>query len=234
MASFLEILSQIFGWVYTISWSLSFYPQPLLNFRRKSTSGTTIDFPVINILGFLAYFTSNVVFLYSPVIREQYSLRHHGLTPTVEFNDLAFAGHAVILSVLTYTQFFPWIWGFDKKGRNGNGAKVSKAIMGIFIGCITGVVITAIIVASSPKEDVRTGWAWIDVVRLPLSWQTLILTNLSPGLRRILRQDLHHLHQIHASNPHQLPEPLHPRLVNRANPPGLPRRHTFDFTARNR
>lgn len=166
MASFLEILSQIFGWVYTISWSLSFYPQPLLNLRRKSTSGTTIDFPIINVLGFLAYFTSSVAFLYSPVIREQYALRNHGLTPTVEFNDLAFAGHAVILSMLTYTQFFPWIWGFDKKGRKGNGATVSKGIMGIFIGCIAGVVITAIIVGLSPREDVRTGWAWIDVVGL--------------------------------------------------------------------
>jgi cystinosin len=164
MASFLEILSQIFGWVYTTSWSLSFYPQPLLNFRRKSTSGTTIDFPLINVLGFLAYFTSNVAFLYSPVIREQYALRNHGLTPTVEFNDLAFAGHAVILSILTYTQFFPWIWGFDKRGRKGSGATVSKGVMGIFIGCITGVVITAIIVGSSPREDVRKGWAWIDVV----------------------------------------------------------------------
>jgi cystinosin len=164
MASFLEILSQIFGWVYTISWSLSFYPQPLLNFRRKSTSGTTIDFPLINVLGFLAYFTSNVAFLYSPVIREQYALRNHGLTPTVEFNDLAFAGHAVILSILTYTQFFPWIWGFDKKGRKGTGATVSKGIMGILIGCITGVVITALVVGSSPRDDVRTGWAWIDVV----------------------------------------------------------------------
>jgi cystinosin len=159
-------LSQIFGWIYTTSWSLSFYPQPLLNFRRKSTSGTTIDFPIINVLGFLAYFTSNAAFLYSPVIREQYALRNRGLTPTVEFNDLAFAGHAVILSILTYTQFFPWIWGFDKNGRRGNGATISKGIMCISIGCITGVVITAIIVGSSPREDVRNGWAWIDVVGL--------------------------------------------------------------------
>lgn len=166
MAYFLEVLSQIFGWIYTFSWSLSFYPQPILNFRRKLTSGTTIDFPIINVLGFLAYFTSNAAFLYSPVIREQYALRNHGLTPTVEFNDLAFAGHAVILSILTYTQFFPWIWGFDKNGRRGNGATVSRGIMGISIGCITGVVITAIIVSSSPREDVRNGWAWIDVVGL--------------------------------------------------------------------
>ncbi len=164
MASFLEIISQIFGWIYTVLWSLSFYPQPILNFRRKSTSGTTIDFPLINILGFVAYFTSNAAFLYSPIIREQYALRNNGLTPTVDFNDLAFAGHAVILCILTYTQFFPWIWGFDKKGRPGNGARTSKGIMGIAIGCIAGVSIAVIIVASSTNDDPRTGWAWIDVV----------------------------------------------------------------------
>lgn len=161
---FLQVLSKLFGWIYTISWSLSFYPQVILNFRRRSTAGTTIDFPIVNILGFAAYFTSNAVFLYSPVIREQYAIRNNGLTPTVRPNDLAFAGHAVILSVLTYTQFFPWIWGFDKKRQRGKEAHISKAILGVFIGSLTGVAATILIVAFRPGEDVRTGWAWIDVV----------------------------------------------------------------------
>lgn len=47
----LRVLSALAGWVYTAAWSLSFYPQPLLNYRRKSTAGTTIDFPFINALG---------------------------------------------------------------------------------------------------------------------------------------------------------------------------------------
>jgi cystinosin len=47
----LKALSALFGWVYTFCWSLSFYPQPLLNYRRKSTSGTTVDFPFVNVLG---------------------------------------------------------------------------------------------------------------------------------------------------------------------------------------
>lgn len=51
---FFDVLSGLFGWVYTLCWSLSFYPQPLLNFSRKSTSGTTVDFPLINCLGKLA------------------------------------------------------------------------------------------------------------------------------------------------------------------------------------
>jgi hypothetical protein len=51
VSTLLWFLSAVFGWIYTAAWSLSFYPQPLLNRRRKSTSGTTIDFPFINSLG---------------------------------------------------------------------------------------------------------------------------------------------------------------------------------------
>lgn len=51
MDSVLGFLSSMMGWGYTAAWSLSFYPQPLLNYSRKSTLGTTIDFPFINSLG---------------------------------------------------------------------------------------------------------------------------------------------------------------------------------------
>lgn len=54
VVGFFDVLSGLFGWVYTLCWSLSFYPQPLLNFSRKSTSGTTVDFPLINCLGMVA------------------------------------------------------------------------------------------------------------------------------------------------------------------------------------
>lgn len=47
----LEILSALFGWIYFFCWSASFYPQPILNWRRKSTAGSVIDFPFINTLG---------------------------------------------------------------------------------------------------------------------------------------------------------------------------------------
>ena len=148
-------------------WSLSFYPQPILNFRRKSTSGTTIDFPAINVLGFVAYFVSNAAFLYSPQIRGEYALRHHDLTPTVQFNDLAFAGHAVIVSAITLSQFWPTVWGFDKHGKRGAGVRVSRSILGLVFGCFVGVATVAVIVSARHDEDPKVGWAWIDVVCSP-------------------------------------------------------------------
>jgi cystinosin len=168
VASFLEIISRLFGWIYTLCWSLSFYPQPIVNFRRRSTSGTTIDFPAINVLGFAAYLISNVAFLYSPHIRKEYALRHHGLTPTVQLNDVAFAGHAVILSAITVSQFFPTIWGFDKTGRRRIGARVSKGVLAIYIGSFVSVATVAFIVDAKHDDDAKSGWAWIDVVRIPL------------------------------------------------------------------
>lgn len=51
MVAFLYTISAVFGWIYTFAWSLSFYPQPLLNWQRRSTSGTTADFPTINVIG---------------------------------------------------------------------------------------------------------------------------------------------------------------------------------------
>jgi cystinosin len=162
--SFLQLVSQLFGWVYTLCWSLSFYPQPLLNLQRRSTSGTTIDFPVINTLGFLAYFVSNTAFFYSPQIRREYASRHHGLTPTVQLNDVAFAAHALVLSLITVSQFVPGLWGFEKRGRREPGARISRSIMGVMIGSVLGVATVAIIVVARHDEDPMAGWAWIDVV----------------------------------------------------------------------
>ncbi len=51
VVGFWPILSALLGWIYFFCWSLSFYPQSMLNYRRKSTSGTTVDFPMINCLG---------------------------------------------------------------------------------------------------------------------------------------------------------------------------------------
>jgi len=172
-ASFLAGVSLLFGWVYTICWSLSFYPQPILNFRRKSTSGTTIDFPAINVLGFVAYFVSNVAFLYSPLIRHQYALRHHGLTPTVQFNDVAFAAHAIVTCLITLSQFIPSLWGFER--RTGSGVKVSPGILGLQIGSLLGIGIIILIVLGSHNDDPITGWAWIDVI-YAISYIKVIIT----------------------------------------------------------
>lgn len=129
-------ISNVFGWLYTICWSLSFYPQPLLNLSRQSTSGTTIDFPTINILGFIALSISNASFLYSDTIKKQYRERNGGLESSVRINDLVFAVHAVVLSLVGWSMFWPRIWGWKvDKGCRGRERKVSRWVAGVGLGC---------------------------------------------------------------------------------------------------
>lgn len=115
------------------------------------------------IAGFAAYFASNVAFYYSPVVRAQYAARHKGLTPTVQFNDITFALHGLILSIITTSQYlFPRpLWGFAPS----HGARPSRFILGVGAGCLLGVLATYLIVAGAPAEgDPATNWCVLDTV----------------------------------------------------------------------
>ncbi|KAK4223872.1 hypothetical protein QBC38DRAFT_37139 [Podospora fimiseda] len=174
--TFLEFISGLFGWVYFILWSLSFYPQSMLNYTRRSTSGTTVDFPLINCLGFTAYAVSNAALYYSPLIRAQYAARYKGLTPTVQFNDITFALNGIVMSIITTSQyFFPRVWGFTPS----KGNKPSRFILGIFFGCIVGVIVVIFVVLGSPERDSAQGsihsWVWLDVV-YAISYVKLVVT----------------------------------------------------------
>jgi uncharacterized protein with PQ loop repeat len=235
-ASFLQIVSWLFGWVYFFCWSFSFYPQAILNFRRKSTSGSTVDFPAINVTGFISYFTSNAAFLFSSQIRREYALRNHGLTPTVQINDLAFAGHAIVLTAITLTQYlFPAVWGFEKRGKGEHGVRMSSWVKGVIVGGFLGVGLTAFIVSVRHDEDTKTGWAWIDVVRIPANGFTRSYTDkLAVDLCRLIRQNSHHTRKIHAPSHHELSQPIYTRVVDYADTSRLCRRDTFGQSAADR
>lgn len=146
-----------------ICWSGSFYPQPITNWKRKSTVGLSIDHFSINPLGFASYTIYTSAFLYSPLIRSQYAARHPAaMEPTVRLNDFAFAAHAVTLSLLVYTQFWPFIWGFYVQQFQ----RVSRTMALILWGCImTPVLVTGIVLYQSPDGGYDpSSWAWIDVV----------------------------------------------------------------------
>ena len=41
--------SSALGWLYFVSWSVSFYPQAVLNYRRKSVVGMSFDFQTLTV-----------------------------------------------------------------------------------------------------------------------------------------------------------------------------------------
>jgi cystinosin len=101
--------SQCLGYTYVSMWSVSFYPQLRTNYIRQSTQGLSVDFASLNVLGFSCYTIYNVALYYSPSIRAEYRARHNSTTTTtiiipVQFNDVLFAGHALLVSSLTMGQ----------------------------------------------------------------------------------------------------------------------------------
>ncbi|KAL1796859.1 hypothetical protein ACET3X_005399 [Alternaria dauci] len=162
LEAFARAISRVLGWAYFLAWSLSFYPQPISNYLRKSTLGLAIDFPTLNVLGFTCYTISTACFLYSPTIKSQYAYRHpEAPQTTVRFNDFLFAAHGAVMCVIIYSQFFEKIWGFEI----GKRQKVSRVILGVWWGCVLAIVVVVILVETRGAQgDDAQGWAWIDVI----------------------------------------------------------------------
>nr|KIR87702.1 cystinosin [Cryptococcus tetragattii IND107] len=114
-------LVNLTGIVYFAAWSYSFYPQLILNFKRKTTHGLSPDFVWVNPLGFLALTLWNWGAYYSPVARKQYQDRHNGHLPQVSASDLAFSLHALIISTITLAQVF-WYGYFRQLLRRQNSS----------------------------------------------------------------------------------------------------------------
>ena len=93
------------GYTFFVMWSISFYPQVLNNFRRRTTHGLSADFCGLNVLGFGCYSVYNVAMFYSHTIHEEYRQRHGAHAEiTVQSNDVAFAVHAFLLASITFVQ----------------------------------------------------------------------------------------------------------------------------------
>ncbi|KHJ83353.1 PQ loop repeat protein [Oesophagostomum dentatum] len=76
-SSLVATLVIVVGWAYFTAWSVSFYPQILLNIQRKSVIGLNFDFLVLNIVGFLAYSAYNLFMYFDRNV--QVSPQKHGL-----------------------------------------------------------------------------------------------------------------------------------------------------------
>mmetsp|Transcript_1191 Transcript_1191/g.2871 ORF Transcript_1191/g.2871 Transcript_1191/m.2871 type:complete len:332 (-) Transcript_1191:49-1044(-) len=105
-AGLLKALSWAIGWLYFLAWSISFYPQLILNYQRKSTEGLSYDFIWLNLLGFVAYSVFNVAFYASPRVRESYRRAHDGEENLVRANDVFFALHATVVTGCTLAQMY--------------------------------------------------------------------------------------------------------------------------------
>lgn len=99
-----EIIIYIVGWIYFAAWSLSFYFQVILNYRRKSVVGLNFDFLALNTIGFTCYTIYNFTLMFSYPVQKEYYARHAYSRIPVEYNDLFFSLHASIITLVTVVQ----------------------------------------------------------------------------------------------------------------------------------
>ena len=101
------IFSSVIGYIYFLCWSVSFYPQVIMNYQRKTTSGLSPDFSLLNLMGFACYSIYTCCFYWSPLIREEYQqINGKNAQITVQSNDVAFALHAFVLCSVQVSQIF--------------------------------------------------------------------------------------------------------------------------------
>nr|XP_043616754.1 cystinosin homolog [Erigeron canadensis] len=114
----MEVLSSVFGWVAFCSWSISFYPQVFLNFKRKSVVGLNFDFVVLNLTKHTSYLIYNASVYFSSSVQRQYHEKYgfNEMIP-VAANDVAFSIHAVVLTAITLFQIFIYERGSQKVSK---------------------------------------------------------------------------------------------------------------------
>ncbi|KAK9723071.1 hypothetical protein K7432_002178 [Basidiobolus ranarum] len=142
-----EVISQIIGWIYFLAWTVSFYPQLIQNYRRKSVQGLSVDFLMYNVVGFTCMTVYNSTFYWNSSIQDEYRQRNNGHSNLVAVNDVFFGMHAIIITMATIAQVFMY--------KRNPGQKPSWFGIALVTGCILGAVGYSIYIGV-------TGSFWID------------------------------------------------------------------------
>ncbi|XP_055643236.1 cystinosin homolog isoform X2 [Toxorhynchites rutilus septentrionalis] len=149
----------VIGWIYFVAWTVSFWPQMIINFRRKSVVGLSFDFLTLNMLGHTLYAIFNCALYWNDRIEQEYFNRNpHGLNPVIA-NDVAFSLHASLATFLTVVQCFIYERGEQRVSY------VAQGILGIF---------AVVIVVSGVLVGTNT-WHWLDFLYV-LSYIKLAIT----------------------------------------------------------
>ncbi|CAJ1947545.1 unnamed protein product [Sphenostylis stenocarpa] len=101
----LELTYEVFGWLAFLSWAVAGYPQLILNFRRKSVVGLSLDYEILNLIKHCSYLIYNASLYFSPAVQKQYFEKYgyEQMIP-VAANDVAFSTHSVIIHLIIFSQ----------------------------------------------------------------------------------------------------------------------------------
>ena len=89
-------ISEIVGWLYFAAWSVSFYPQMLVNYKSKSVAGYSLAYATMNPSGYFDYSFYSIGGAIDPYLG----------TGSVLYNDLLFTLHGLMASSVLLVQIF--------------------------------------------------------------------------------------------------------------------------------
>lgn len=131
-----ELISAIMGWWYFLAWSVSFFPQIYINYRRKSCIGQSFDYLFLNLLGFASYTVFNVCFFFSDEIKQEYADRFNSKNE-VQINDVGFAVMALILTTYNIWQAFT----YERGGQVLTKPVYYFMMLSVVFGCVWALIL---------------------------------------------------------------------------------------------
>lgn len=146
-AQWIYILDQVIGWLYFVLWSVSFYPQVIMNYRRQSVVGFNMDFLGYDLAGFISFTMYNCLIFWSPAVFSLYLSVYPGASNPIQINDVFFCLHAVFIQMINSYQCLTY-------ERAGQG--LSKLCKGILVAVTLAVLVEVIIAGTKSVESI--GW----------------------------------------------------------------------------
>jgi cystinosin len=159
-----RLLSSIIGYTYFVSWSVSFYPQLITNYQRKTVEGLSTDASILAVLNYTCYTIYNAFLFWDESIRQEYRERNgEDSKITVQSNDVAFSIHALMLNMLLIAQIVRY-GGF----KNQPVSRITLLIVATVFALSAGYLLCIF----------SFNWLWIDFLYFMASVK-LVLTVLT-------------------------------------------------------
>lgn len=128
--------------------------------------GMSFDYQIYNVVGFTAYSIYNCAFFFVPSVQDAYRAAHNGNSNQVQINDVLFALHAIVLTLVIVVQMAV---------LESGGQRVSVFAMVVCGGSVLVLAVFAVLVAAEVDGGGLFTWLnWLYAVSYAKLGVTLI------------------------------------------------------------
>lgn len=169
----------ILGYGYVIPWSLSAYPPIWHNWRQRSSSAMSLDFVLLNTVGYFYLLLSLWLQLFCWQTEKDNQLTDR---PMVSAFDFYYCLHGFTMNLVLVSQV---VWGIRLWNFRSSGARMKPVYRRILLGCL---LVGALSGGRFLWHHWRFGWVNADTLTL---CNTLFLLKISLSLLKYFPQVKH-------------------------------------------